>query len=942
MSELKTPSNDEVVLALRKIPTLQLRRIFYAGNKNPNWLKPLDEAGAFKSPPEPIVDEDGLIRELYWPELDYLSNMAEIIPGDVVDVLLRLNKSKNSWIKRAVFEIGSTIPASEAAKLVPMILGWKKDGLGFRTDPRNQVLLVKNLLQGGKEKAGRKLADFLFKPYKVEGYKKVDSLLEEYWYADLLPSVIDSFGPNGLQDVVMWLTEYEKHNEHLTDKFDITYIARSVIEDAGESKQTVEHALIDAAIQIATRDFIANPTFTATFLLRQEIFLIRRIALHSLKVSIDTIIKSGANTDSLIAEAKRLIGDPFSTDSICRVEYAELVKQILSISPEALNILEKVIEAGPYGSEQAYREKLKNDKEEGSTVDEKLVTRTREWRHKLLAAIGADALSGNLLSMLKVMDDELGEIANPLTPMISFGGSWVGPTSPIKVVDFLSKSPEEIIGHLVNWKPTDSWKSPTHEGQGRELTSVVSTNPKVIAGVDKLIERLRPTYIRAIIQGWSAAIKTDIVPDWNQVIETVGDTLKEGVDSRFVQEGRDFDDDPNYVAAKQAAVGLLEDLIRRHKKLKIPDSVMSEAANLLLTVDTEDAWKEYVEASSESNMDPLTVSINWQWPMRIRAIILLLTLGKSTEWHDLALEVLDKELRRQDNIGASRAVVGERLGNLSFYEPDWLEKNLASLVGTYESVNEHQQIVVTTAMATSSYYNDCFDLIRGPLAYLVKDISKVKAGWNGRYEPEVLIGAWIINAFVWGHIQKDDPLFQSYFSDVPADDRGNAIGHIAWAIMQAEKADAEFVRRFGELWDLRVAHIKSNPDEKEEIKDFYWFVRSGKYPIEWWLPRLIEAAEIHGELKTHGMIGEILADASATHPNQTLHALRLLLTEKPDTDMLNYDLREHAAPIVIASALRSNDETLKREATEFMHDLGSWGYIDLKERVNKILAQDQE
>lgn len=63
MTEFKKPTPEQVQQTLRKIPTLQLRRVFYSGNKNPLWVRPLLDAGAFINPPEPTVDDKGLIRE---------------------------------------------------------------------------------------------------------------------------------------------------------------------------------------------------------------------------------------------------------------------------------------------------------------------------------------------------------------------------------------------------------------------------------------------------------------------------------------------------------------------------------------------------------------------------------------------------------------------------------------------------------------------------------------------------------------------------------------------------------------------------------------------------------------------------------------------------------------------------------------------------------------
>lgn len=944
MNKFKTPSPEEVQLALRRIPTLQLRRVFYGGNKNPNWVKPLSSAGAFAAPPEPTVDEKGLIREQYWPEIDYLKEMADLAPSDVVDVLLTLKDSTVSWIRRAIFEIGAKIPADQSVRLVPMIMSWGVQGLGWRSDPRSQVAMACNLLKGGQYKAGMKLAHLLFEPKKKDedGYEKVTSGLEEYWYAEELPRLIDAMGGNGLSDLTRWLIAYERFNEHLTDTSDITYLSRSVIDRSDASYKTVENALIDAVLDMSIQGIGLKPLPTIGFLQKQQVIVVRRVALNAVKKALNLSAKKGDDTAEIIKAVREIIKDPLSTDYPCRVEFAELMQAVHAIDPKVMEDLIPIIDAGPYGSPEVFRKKLKRDKEEGLSIDEKLEKRTEEWKHRLLAAVGKDILPQALQETLSALDQKLGVIEAPLTPMISTSMTWTGPISPVDKDEFLNMSPEEIIGHLETWKSGDEWQSPTHEGQGRELTSVISTNPMLVAGVPDLIKRLRPTYLRALIQGWEAAIKAGIEPDWTQLVATVREVLGSKDESPFEPEGRDFDDDKDYRQAKTAAVGLLEELAKKRKESNIPDSVMTDIANLIISTDTEVSWKDYQESAVDSSMDPLTISINWQWPNHVRAIVMLVTHGDATPWYQDALDALDKELLRTDTKGASRAVIGERLGNLSYYAPSWLKERLDDLVGTAASISESQQIVLTTALATSSYYNDAFDLLRGSLSAVVKDLDNLTAGWKGRYEADELVGTWIIHAFMWGHVAYDDALVQEYFSLASPENRGKAIGHIAWAFMNAEKVNEDIARRFGELWDLRVAHVKKHPEDKAEIEDFYWFVKSGKYPPEWWLPRLIDAAEVHGDLSTHGMVGEILAKASTDRPRQALDALMLLLDEKPDTDALKYDLREHAAPIIIANGLMSDDEELKKDAEQFMHKLGSWGYIDLEERVKSTIASKSD
>ncbi len=76
MGEYQAPTAAQVQAAMRRLTSFQLRRAFYEGLKNPLWVRPLADSGAFSSPPEPQVGSDGSVRDTYWPEASYLGRVA--------------------------------------------------------------------------------------------------------------------------------------------------------------------------------------------------------------------------------------------------------------------------------------------------------------------------------------------------------------------------------------------------------------------------------------------------------------------------------------------------------------------------------------------------------------------------------------------------------------------------------------------------------------------------------------------------------------------------------------------------------------------------------------------------------------------------------------------------------------------------------------------------
>ncbi len=146
------------------------------------------------------------------------------------------------------------------------------------------------------------------------------------------------------------------------------------------------------------------------------------------------------------------------------------------------------------------------------------------------------------------------------------------------------------------------------------------------------------------------------------------------------------------------------------------------------------------------------------------------------------------------------------------------------------------------------YHQRLYELLSPSMIAAIKSSRPVAAGRRTQSDPLQRIGEWSIDAIIRGHTSSDGPVPQAFFTTAPAEVRGGAIGHIAWAFMHASEVDDLIRDRFASLWDERVAHVRSNPHDASELNGFHWFVQSHKFAVEWWLPRLKEALELHPEL----------------------------------------------------------------------------------------------
>ena len=224
-------------------------------------------------------------------------------------------------------------------------------------------------------------------------------------------------------------------------------------------------------------------------------------------------------------------------------------------------------------------------------------------------------------------------------------------------------------------------------------------------------------------------------------------------------------------------------------------------AGLILEVSgDEGAWTDYAGSDpSGSGMDPLTTSLNWQWPIMLRALLNLISHGRETGWYEASTTALHRELARDDRRGASRAVLGEGVGRLHDCAPEWLHENLATYFGSAGSLTRDQQIALTTAIAMHYYHPILYQFLSGSMIATLQEEHDVAVGWGNDVTPKERIGQWVVQAIIRGHIAENDELRREFYEIAPPDVRGDAIGHIAWSFLHTEVVDDAIRDRLGAL-----------------------------------------------------------------------------------------------------------------------------------------------
>jgi hypothetical protein len=98
-----------------------------------------------------------------------------------------------------------------------------------------------------------------------------------------------------------------------------------------------------------------------------------------------------------------------------------------------------------------------------------------------------------------------------------------------------------------------------------------------------------------------------------------------------------------------------------------------------------------------------------------------------------------------------------------------------------------------------------------------------------------------------------------------------------------EDVPPEFVKRFQDLWESRIAitdAISHNSESAEEVKEFGWWFASGAFPDNWSLDQLDRVVHLSYDIDNHYFVFERLATLSEKYPFRTANLLGKLLEDE--------------------------------------------------------------
>jgi hypothetical protein len=953
------PTNEDTQWLRLYTPNNQVSLGYFFNNlNNSKWLKPLISEGLFKHPPEPQREpKDGRILFTYspWAQSRYLVRMAALEPLEIKQMVFETMMSietENFLIHLDIIDVACFMLPRPSAKLALKEIPWiEAQNWIDHLLPEKLALLINHLTSSGETEVALQLAQILLNVFpdpKAIEYESRTFLLQprpkmDLWdYERIINKCrIHLANADGLTTLVLFTNlletaiKFSHPSREITGKEDHSEIWRQGIEGYEDGlRNLLVSAVRDTAEQIVESD-PGNLISVVEYLESRTWLIFKRIALYLLRI----FPEDGTN---LIAE--RLTNKLYFDERELWHEYILLAKENFSrLHLEQQNTILNWIDESP-GIEAI----KKNAQEwDGQILTDEQAEQRIKWRKLRLL----EPLREVLPSVWKKRyDDWTAELGTPehteyVMPPIQF---HMGYGSPQSTDDLRSMSVSEIVAFLTEWKPNGKDPlSASPEGLGRELAPLVSLDPEHFAAHAEAFQNLDPTYVRAFITGIKGALNQSAVFSWAPVLRLCNWVLKQPIE--ITERESRIHQDANWTSTRSEIADLIGAGLKSETG-KIPLEFRSEVWDVIkeLTSDPEPT-PEYEDKYGGDNMDPLTLSMNTVRGEAMRSLIhYVLWAARKVEindskgpkeeivrgFDDMPEVRATLELHLDLNIDPSlavRAVYGQYLAWLIWFDKDWVEANLEKIFPKEESLLNHYSAAWGTYMFGQPT-DDSFELLLEVYKRAIELIgSETVYDKSHLTHPDKRLVYHLIAFYLRDRLSLEDAqgLLNLFYEKASDELRAYVFSSIGRDFRNAETVESEVLEKIKKLVEFRVATAQENPSAKlrSEMKNFGWLFASKKFDDDWSLATLKQTLEIAGYSEFDDIVVEHLADLAVKYPTSAITCLNIM-TDDIDNPWKISHWNKHIRKI-ISEAVNTESRDIARALINKLGSRGSLEFQDL-------------
>ena len=992
-SMLKSKKNSQVVnrLAERAVALAESdtnRQYFFSRLKNPLWIQPLAERGCFDSPPNMSVLPDGNIQYPFWGELEYLRNVCEEAPEEVVQIVRRLSAVDNPKVYANILDIALKLDGVVFAKLKPKMLEYAS--LEHQFFPFQYPKLLAHWTAACQTEAALELANILvqFVPdpraeekQKQERQLNVDgiSTVEDEFasmmtilrplprfnenYRDILEEGVRPLAEKEpykvariLIDATSNMIRLGMHQDDLEsgESSDYSDIWCPRLNDSGNEILDAEVSLVHTLTFASEKAYEQAPNATGALdrILRSQrwdVFKRLRQHLYSKYPSEQTRpwIRELILTNRDFGKSEH----HYEFQRMIRLACEHFREELLT-EDERRQIFDAIL-CGP--PEEDFREWM------GEQFTETEFERRKKHFHRQQLRPFARVLFGKYLDDFKRLeaDESAEEITDAsYAPDKESKGGRLKIRSPRSIEDLADISDEDLLEYINEWddKHWDRDDGLTEiniealSGAFQKVfeDSVIPNTARLNFWIGNRDNILRPIYVRAMVDAMKDHVKArnfDELEQWFPFCEWVL-SHPDSENEERVRIGRLGDgsrEHPNWHTSRRAVCDFIETCIA--EDVDVPLSARENLAGLLEMLCTQYDWR--LESHSPvilNRDDQLTEAIN---TTRGRALENLFKFGYWVRRHDDEAEISElKEIIGKRVSSEAEypltlpeyAVLGMRFGSLFQLDEQWAVSHQSQMFlqndlpawreafGTYLKCN-HPNIAM-------------FEVFRGEFEFALEHLDFLKQKeWTGGNSAGEYLGQHLF-CFYLGDVYplKGERSLLNRFYQKSTDEIAHwarLFRHIGLRFRNTGKQlQPELKDRIAAFFEWRL-----DVGEPTELKEFVFWLEAECIDGEWRLSAYSRILDLFQKVNWVQW-----KDQTARLPSQAMHSiakmipaftagaiecLAKLIESMPTTGI--YYIPTDDAKAILNAARDHDDRTVRKKADETRENMLKRGFLSVKD-----------
>ena len=659
MQSWKKPTSETVDRALALIEKETDRQHFFSRLKNPQWIQPLSERDCFKSPPVIRYLPDGYMQYPSWPELEYLKNISQEAPEEVIRVVSELPAVDNPRVYNDILEIALLLNGEQSVRLKPKMLEYARLEDQFLSHRYHELVIhwvVENQIQAALELV-EILVQFHPDPKAEEKAKErrenshllnmldPSPKLRSWDYQKLLDKGVRPLADKEPVEVARMLIDatasmirLKKGKDELESgtNQDESEIWCPKLNEHGQDHQNPRKDLVHTLVYVCEKVYEHSPESIVVIdntLRNQRWNIFKRVRQHLYALHPSELTKPWIQEFILSHSDYDKYKHDYEFQRMIKVSCEHFGRELLTEN-ERTQIFDAILSGPPAENYRSFLESIGEEFTESYFDDRK-----RDF-HRLQLRPFATLLSGKYETYFEELNKEEKKESTDETylPFQSSGVRDVTFRSP-RSSDELSKlSDEELLDYINEWQDEyidpDDWieiriSALAEAFQAVFAESIISDDERLTFWIEENRQRIeRPIYVQSIIQAMHEQVKDKNFAQlsrWFDFCEWVvshSDVDPQEHDSELSREN------PSWLSAKRAVCEFVRICIEEEGD--VPISHRKQLAKLLDELCTQFDWALDRDRPILLHSDPITTAIN---TTRGRALESLAKFGQWVRRH---------------------------------------------------------------------------------------------------------------------------------------------------------------------------------------------------------------------------------------------------------------------------------------------------------------------